>query len=83
MSDNDSAIQIEITDSSAFHCFGLKLTSQEGTKIEIMLHATQLVDLLHKGNLALSEWQRMTTQELILRMTGMNEETARKNGLIA
>lgn len=67
MSDN---IQVEITDLSEPHCFRLVFNprSAPGEHIEIMLHATQLVDLLHKGSVALSEWQHQTTQYLLDRI---------------
>jgi hypothetical protein len=34
-------------------------------KIEIMLHARSLVDLIHKCSLALCDWQKHTTDELL------------------
>lgn len=52
-------------------------------KIEIMLHARSLVDLIHKCSLALCEWQRQTTVQLICERTGLTEEQAREKGFIA
>ena len=46
------------------------LAAGEGTRIEIMLHARSLVDLIHKCNLALSDWQAKTTGYLLDRLTG-------------
>ena len=51
-------IQVEITDASEFHCFRLTLNpaSAPGERIEIMLHARSLVDLIHKCSAALCDW---------------------------
>jgi hypothetical protein len=38
-------------------------------RIEIMLHARSLVDLIHKCSLALCDWQAQTTGDLIERLT--------------
>jgi hypothetical protein len=61
---------VEITDPSEVHCFRLVINprSAPGQQIEIMLHATQLVDLLHKGSVALSEWQHRSTTYLLERL---------------
>lgn len=82
MSDH-KPIRIEITDPAEFHCFRMTLNSQSGEKIEIMLHATSLVDLLHEGSLALCAWQRETSSRLIRARTGLSEQEARQAGLIA
>ncbi len=58
-------------------------TSGNGARLEIMFHATALVDLIHKASLALCEWQRQNSQMLILELTGLSEDEARKAGLIA
>jgi hypothetical protein len=39
-----------------------------GARIEIMFHARSLVDLIHKCNLALSDWQAQTTDYLLDRL---------------
>jgi hypothetical protein len=80
-----SNIRVEITDASEFHCFRMVLTprSAPGQQIEIMLHASALVELIHQSSTALGEWQRQTTSMLIQRMTGMSEDEARQAGLIA
>ena len=72
MSDQNSNIVVEITDAREFHCFRLVLNPKgaptvdgEGTRIEIMLHARSLVDLIHKCSLALCDWQAQTSRELI------------------
>lgn len=36
-----------------------------GTRLEVMLHARSLVDLIHKCSLALCDWQAQTSRELI------------------
>jgi hypothetical protein len=69
MSDNPN-IQVEITDASEFHCFRLTLNpaSAPGERIEIMLHARSLVDLIHKCSLALCDWQAQNTDYLLKRL---------------
>ena len=52
-------------------------------RIEIMFHARSMVDLIHKLSLALCEWQKQTTQDLIERLTGLSTEELRRRGLIA
>lgn len=52
-------------------------------RVEILLHAAALVDLIHKSSLALCEWQAENSKRLILQMTGLSEEVARQKGLIA
>jgi hypothetical protein len=68
--DGNPNIQVDITDASEFHCFRLTLnpTSAPGERIEIMLHARSLVDLIHKCSLALSDWQAETTDYLLKKM---------------
>jgi hypothetical protein len=68
MIDDPSSIRVGITGPDEVHCFRLVFRAQTGEEIEIMLHATQLVTLLHKGNLALAEWQHQTTNMLIERL---------------
>jgi hypothetical protein len=41
------------------------------------------VDLIHECSVALCEWQRQTSQALILAKTGLTEKEAREQGLIA
>lgn len=78
-------IQVEITDAKEFHCFRLVFNprSAPGQRIEIMLHATALVDLIHEASMALCQWQKVTTMSLILQLTGLTEDEAREKGLIA
>jgi hypothetical protein len=85
MTENRSNIHVEITDASEFHRFRLVFNPQSapGERIEIMLHARSLVDLIHQGSTALCEWQKQTTTMLICQKTGFTEEEARKAGLIA
>lgn len=85
MEQEPRSITVEITDASEFHCFRMLLRpkSAPGQQIEIMLHARALVDLIHECSTALCAWQAQTTSELIQRITGLSEEEARKQGLIA
>lgn len=76
-------IQVEITSPADFHCFRLVLNPKSEDRIEIMLHATGLIDLIHKCSLALCEWQRQTSSHLIQRMTGLTEDEARERGFLA
>jgi len=76
-------IEVEITDASEHHCFRLVLNTPSGEKIEIMLHARALVDLIYQSSAALCEWQKQTTTMLICAKTGLTEDEARKAGLIA
>lgn len=82
---DNRSIQVEITDATEFHCFRLTLNprSAPGQTIEIMLHARALVDLIHACSSALCDWQSQTTSALIQQMTGLSEEDARAQGLIA
>lgn len=80
---NKSSIDVEITDAAEFHCFRLVFNPRSGERIEIMLHATALVDLIHESSSALCEWQRQTTTQLICAKTGLTEAEARAAGLIA
>lgn len=70
MSTQNPNIQVEITDASEFHCFKLTLNpaSAPGERIEIFLHARSLVDLIHKCSLALCDWQKATTDDLLKRL---------------
>lgn len=67
----NSNIRVEITDPSEFHCFKLILNpqSEPGERIEIMLHARSLVDLIHKCSLALCDWQADRSAYLIGKLT--------------
>lgn len=78
-------IEVEITDAAEFHCFRLVFNprSAPGQRIEIMLHAATLVELIHECSTALGQWQKATTTALILQMTGLTEDEARERGLIA
>ena len=58
-------IDVEITDVSDVHCFRLTLNSRSGQRIEIMLHASDLVDLIHKASVALCQWQHDTSAHLL------------------
>ena len=55
----------------------------QGARLEIMLHAMSMVELIHLCSLALCEWQKQTTTKLILERTGLSEREAREKGLIA
>lgn len=73
-------IRVEITDAREFHCFKLVLNPEgpaynppevtaTAPRIEIMLHARSLVDLIHKCNEALCDWQKQTTEYLLEKYT--------------
>lgn len=83
--EGNANIQVEITDAREFHCFKLVLNPEgppfnplEPTKtaprIEIMLHARSLVDLIHKCNEALCDWQKQTTDYLLDRIYKVTPE---------
>ena len=59
------------------------LAEGAGARLEIMMHARSLVELIHECSVALCEWQKQTTTKLILEKTGLSEAEARKAGLIA
>lgn len=69
-------VRIEITDIAQPHCFRLILSPRTAPAtepspehdIEILLHARQLVHLIHKLSLALSDWQAQTTEYLLDRL---------------
>lgn len=66
-------IRVEITDATEFHCFRVVLDAAveidgERHPLELMFHARQLVDLIHKASEALCEWQAQTTADLLERM---------------
>ena len=65
MSEDNASIVVEITDPHEFHCFRLILNPLSGERIEIMLHARSLVDLIHKCSLALCDYNAQTSRELI------------------
>lgn len=54
------------------------LAPEGAGRVEIMLHARSLVDLIHKCSSALCDWQAQTSQYLIdrLRSTGVAQPTA-------
>ena len=66
-SEGNSNIIVEVTDAREFHCFRLVLNpkSAPGERIEIMLHARSLVDLIHKCNIALCDFQKQSTDYLL------------------
>lgn len=49
-------------------CHGEGKLTIPGSGIEIMLHARSLVDLIHKCNLALCDWQKATTDDLLQKL---------------
>ena len=69
LSGDQVTIQVDITDAGEFHCFRLTLNPQAGPaeRIEVMFHATALVELIHKCSTALCEWQNRTTEDLLAR----------------
>jgi hypothetical protein len=81
--------EVEITDPTELHCFRLTIhlppQPQPGApdRIEIMMHAMSLVGLINECSLALCEWQRSTSEDLLRRITGWSDEELRDKGLIA
>lgn len=69
--DGNPNIRVEITDAREFHCFRIVLEAAVATPdgerhpAELMFHARQLVDLIHKCSTALCEWQAQTTDYLL------------------
>lgn len=78
-----SRIKVDITDASEFHCFRMALTSKSGDVIEVMLHASALVDLIREASGAYCEWSRRTSEYLICEKLGITADEARQRGLIA
>ena len=80
-------ITVEITDATEFHCFKVTLYAHDEdgdtVPIVVMLHASDLVDLIHKSSLALCEWQRQTTEDLLAKITGLTADELRARGLIS
>jgi len=74
--EGNSNILVEITDPAEHHCFRLVLNprSAPGERIEIMLHARSLVDLIHKCSVALSDWQHDRTDYLLALLEKYGEE---------
>ena len=68
--DANPNIQVEVTDASDVHCFRLIFNpaSAPGERIEIMLHARSLVDLIHKCSSALCDWQAVSSEYLLKRL---------------
>jgi hypothetical protein len=56
-----------MTEVTEFHCFRLIINPQSapGQRIEIMLHARSVVDLIDALSSALCEWQHQTTDYLL------------------
>jgi hypothetical protein len=78
-------VSVEITDPAEFHCFRMVFnpSSAPGQRIEIMLHARALVELIHEASTALCDWQAQTSSALIQKLSGLTEQEAREAGLIA
>jgi hypothetical protein len=62
-----AAFEVEITDATEFHCFRLIINppSAPGQRIEIMMHARSVVDLIHALSSKLCDWQYDTTAYLL------------------
>lgn len=64
-------ISVELTDPSEFHCFKVTFRVQpsasesERVPLEIFLHTTQAIDLLHKLSLAICEKHRQDSADLL------------------
>lgn len=74
-----SQIRVEMTDSRERHCFRvvfktrLNPNSPADHEVEILLHATSLVELIHSASTALCKWQHETSGYLLERLTGVQE----------
>ena len=68
-SSEDAPIRVVLTDESEVHC--LKIVFQArgvDTPLEIFLHTTQAIDLVHRLNLAISELHHRDSALLLLKL---------------
>jgi hypothetical protein len=70
--DQDPNISVELTDQNELHCFKLifraghpALNEGERVPLEIFLHTTQAIDLLHKLGVGISEYFQKASAELL------------------
>lgn len=68
-------ISVELTGPEEFHCFKLTFKAQNAEHpLEIFLHTTQAIDLVHKLSLAICEKHRQDSAELLRIKTGVLKE---------
>lgn len=66
------AIQVQITDESEAHCLKLVFQARNAQQpLEIFLHTTQAIDLVHKLSLTISELHRRDSEMLLKHKYGL------------
>ncbi len=71
---SESPIQVVITDESAMHCLKIVFQAKNAAQpLEIFLHTTQAVDLVHKLSLTICELHRRDSAYLLKLKTEMLE----------
>jgi hypothetical protein len=66
-------IEVELTDESEAHCLKLVLQARNVEQpLEIFLHTTQAIDLLHKLSLAICERHRRDSEMLLKQKYGLD-----------
>ena len=69
---NNPSIQVVITDESEAHCLKLVFTARNVEQpLEIYLHTTQAIDLLHKLSLTICELHRRDSEQLLKSKYGL------------
>lgn len=67
-----SSIDVQITDESEIHCVKLILQPRNSDQpLEIYLHATQAIDLVHKLSLSICELHRRHSAMLLKHKYGI------------
>jgi hypothetical protein len=65
-SDSSPGIQVEITDESVFHCLKIVFRAKNASEpLEVFLHTTQAIDLVHKLSLAICERHHRDSGQLL------------------
>ena len=78
-----AVIKCEMTDATELHCFKLTLQNVQGQRVEILLHATSLLELIGACSRAFLEWGRVNSERMICMITRLTPEQARARGLLA
>jgi hypothetical protein len=79
MAEGNPHIRVEVTGEREFHCFRVIFNAKpdpdgsERSGIEVMLHATDLVDLIHKASTALCAWQAEQSEYLLKQLLDARE----------
>ncbi len=67
---SEEPIQVVITDESVAHCLKIVFQAKNATQpLEIFLHTTQAIDLVHKLSLTISELHHRDSA-LLLKLAG-------------